>query len=369
MKATSTLAPVLSVVVVSACAAARPPDAKVVDPSEVPVARDPRVEPAPEIDRFPAGPGVTLMKDDLEDAKASFDYRDSYDVQLAAARRRLGVEGTAITGGVAFRGVGPKNPTGPFDCFELAVLEKNRYAMVVQTDRRLCGLPYREDASKPYTGPGPRSTLARMRKIVDESKSLPPDTLEGMMRARLGEPDEPGGRTWSAIGPRDDEGPITCHVLSFDGQGRARIDKTRLADCGIAWPPPASAFMRDEKDVTPHVSATEEECRGRCSANDVCVVRRVAEKDAKIVERGDDVLAIRLDGRPSHIDVTTTCVPVPSQCAPVPTATCVFSPVPGRPTPLAAGCALPDTNDTSARYSRATNGLWTLTCNMRKKTR
>ena len=143
---------------------------------------------------------------------------------------------------------------------------------------------------------------------------------------------------------------------------RPRVEQHDLSDCGIAWPPPAKAFARDETIVPRRASAEAEECLAKCTANDVCSVRRVTSRGAaKIVERGDDVLAFELDGRPARIDVTTSCFPLPPAClaAPETMALCAR--------PLLPPCVTSTEDSPSSHFGRAANGLWMQTCNLTKK--
>jgi hypothetical protein len=245
---------------------------------------------------------------------------------------------------------------------------------VIPVDRRLCGLPYRDDATKPYAGAGPRFTVARLRHVADEIKQVPPDSAESTARMRLGTPDDESGGAWLAIGARGDAAPITCHALVIDGHGAPHIEPRDLEACGVAWPPPREAFVRDETVESPVVSATSAECAQRCTTNDVCMVRRTTEKGAMLVQRDDDLFAFRLDGRPSRIDLSTKCVPIPASCSTSVTFTCIVSQgaktAPSGPPnlPPANPCATPDEDATGFTFARTPSGLWTLTCTTRKKT-
>lgn len=355
----------LSIVFVPAlaCAAQRPPEAHVIDARDAVAVRS---DPPPAVeapDPFPAGAGVDFVKDDLEDALRQNDHRAPYEERLARVRAYLGKDGDEITGGVAFRGVGtgvkssPALPVvAPFDCFELAILQHDAYARVVRVDRRLCGLPY-------GTGRGPSVTLRRMQRVAEDMKHLAAGEGEGMARVRFGEPDDPKGVRWFGIGPRDERAPITCHVLSFV-DGRPRIAKRELAACEIAWPPPANAFTRDESIVPRRASEAADKCLASCTTSDVCFVDRVTTAGARIEQRGDDLLAIEPDGRPARIDVSATCRPMPPSCVQAPTTSCLLPQIapPQRPR-----CTTDTEDATSSTLNRAPNGIWTLTCNMKKK--
>jgi len=347
---------------VAACAKSGAPEPRVVQTHAV-------VAPAIEREADPrvaAGTGVTLMKDDLEDATRAIDSRDRYPERLARIRAVLGSEGEPISGGVAFRGVGPKNQTGPFDCFELAVLERVSSSPVISVDRRLCGLPYGDDTSKPYAGTGPRFTVARLQRIFDDLKNLPADEAEGMARARLGSPDPTppaltGALAWFAIGPRSSDAPVTCHALLVPAMATPRIDPRPLADCGLAWPPPAQSFVRDENAKLPQATAPDDECKQRCTVSDVCIARRATEARSVVARRGDELFAYRYDGRPAHVMTSTTCLPVPASCGNVPALACINA--------AGHGCANDDEDSIASSFGRTTNGngMWTLVCTTRRK--
>ena len=363
----------------AACAAA-PPSAPVVPAADVPepVERPPvRVVSAP--DPFPAGRGVTHVQDELYDAMRETAQLRAYADRLAALRTRLADEGETVDGTTVWRGVGAKNITGPFDCYELAISPSgaSNITTVFRTDRKHCGLPYRLDATTAYNGPGARFTKRKLDAVMSELSALKVDDARTLARTRLNLPDENGVVAksfpepkvfqWSAVGARSDDAPITCWVLSITS--RPRLERRELAACGIEWPPPLEAFaVHDSEPIEPvKASSAQAECESRCASNDVCVTTRATRgPTASMTARGDDLFAIGLDGRPLRIEVATACVPPPPTCA-VMHMTCFFKPY-TPPAPRDPGpCAAAPGELTFHSFGRASNGRWMITCNAARK--
>lgn len=357
-------------VVLAACASSAP-SAPVLPAQEsiVPVEKLP--EPAIAApDRFPAGRGVVLLHDDLSAAWNEM-IRTSVDHRLAIARARLGERNEELDDAMVWYGAGARGVAGPYDCWELALVELTTPTLF-RTDRRHCGLPYRDDASKPWVGAGPRFTKRRLEAVVAEIGTKSPDEAAIVARQELNLPDVQGvveklgtnERQWSAVGGRDDEAPITCWVLSISS--RVRLEQRELAACGIAWPPAADAFERGE-DVPPvKLSNAGAACNDTCSPSDVCVTTRVTHGGATAVTRGDDLLAYGYDGRPARIEVRTSCVPVPTTCSTI-NVSCFFKPfTPGTPRDTGP-CGVTSDEFTGYGSTRTPSGRFMITCAARKK--
>lgn len=361
---------VISSVVVTACVSSAP-SAPVLPAQEsiVPIEKTPEaVVAAP--DPFPAGRGVDLLHDDLNAAWNEM-IRSSPPDRLRLARARLGAPGKEIGDAVVWYGVGAKDVTGPYDCWELALVKLTSPSFF-RTDRRNCGLPYRDDASKPYVGPGPRFTKRKLEALMTEIGAQPPDEAALVARQKLNLPDVNGvvekvgtdERQWSAVGGRDDAAPITCWVLST--AGRVRLEQRDLSACGIEWPPPAAAFDRRE-DVPPvKISDPANGCNDTCSPTDVCVSTRITHGGATAVTRGDELFAYGYDGRPAGIDVRTSCVSVPPTCSNV-NVSCFFKPFsPGSPRDTGP-CGVASDELTGYGSTRTASGRFVITCAARKK--
>lgn len=333
------------------------------------------IEEAPEPvavapDPFSAGRGVDLLYDDLQTAWNEM-IRSSVHDRLPLARARLGEQTADIGDAMIWYGVGARGVAGPFDCWELALVKLSSPALF-RTDRHHCGLPYRDDASKPYAGAGPRYTKRKLDAVMSEIASKSPDEAVVVARQRLNLPDVNGvvekvgtsGRQWTAVGGRDSEAPITCWVLSITT--RVRLEQRELAACGIEWPPPDGAF--DSKhDVPPvKISSAATACNDSCSPTNVCVTTRTTHGGATAVTRGDDLLAYGYDGRPVPIDVRTSCVSVPAACATVSTS-CFFKPYsPGSPRDPGPCGVRPD-ELVGVGSGRSASGRFTITCLAREK--
>jgi len=355
-----------------ACASARPIDAAVVQSSgAAPVVVEPT--PAPTARVVSPAPGVTLLYEDLTDL-----YRDAtvstsrvpYNQRVAAAANALGVAGEETDDATLWRAVGARHIGGPFNCYELAVLQRGGMQVTV-TDRRFCGLPYGERTNKPYSGPGPRFTRVKLERLMPEIAKLPPDEAEGMALARLGPADvrgvneprgvTPSARTWSAIGARDAENPITCHVLVI-GKDGTRIEKRDLGDCGITWPPPDEAFATEPVPPPALLGKSTAECSTRCSTSEVCVIDERVPKSAQMINRNNRLSAVGWDGRPVPVEIVTSCAPIPPACGPTPTAACFFGP-PQVPAMRSKGpCPPADNFGYSFTSSTAVTGKPLITC-------
>lgn len=335
---------VCSFAIAAACGTHPPPEAQVVE-TRAPAARSsPSSSSTAESgSSFPAGPGAAFTKDDLEDAAGASDYHQGYADRLERVRKVLGSDGEETSDGVVFRGIGARTKTSALDCWELAVQRQDPHARVLRIDRRACGLPYGDLRSTP------KNTVRRIERVIAEGGG------EGMARVRLGEPDDPKSNQWWAVGPRDANAPLTCHVLSFV-DGKAQLEKKGLGACGIDWPPPPEAFTRDESITPRHRSDAASECLAKCTTASACIVRRLTSRTAgRIVERGDDVFAVDADGRPARIDVSIECMSMPGWCTGAPNRTCL------------PPCATPTEDSPSSGFARGTNGVWTLTCDLAKK--
>ena len=357
-------------VVLAACSSSAP-SAPVLPAQEsiVPVEKTPEtIVAAP--DPFPAGRGVTLLHDDLQAAWNEM-IRTGPQNRLPLARARLGEPGKDIADAIVWYGVGARGVAGPYDCWELSLVKLSTPSLF-RTDRRHCGLPYRDDASKAYVGPGPRFTKRKLDAVMTEIASKSPDEAAVVAREKLNLPDVKGvvvkigtnERQWSAVGGRDDAAPITCWVLSITT--RVRLEQRDLAACGIEWPPPAGAFDSHD-DVPPvKISSAGAACNDTCSPSDVCVTTRITHGGATAVTRGDDLLAYGYDGRPALIEVKTSCVNVPATCSNV-NVSCFFKPfTPG--TPRDPGpCGVASDEFTGYGSTRSPSGRFIITCAARKK--
>ena len=115
---------------------------------------------------------------------------------------------------MGFLGLGGRALDGPYSCHELVVFKQSAAVTVRLTFQPRCGLPYLEDETQLYNGPGPTVTVNRLRSVADAVAGLSALYAEQTMRSRLGLPipneDPP---VWIGIGPRTHTAPFSCHEL------------------------------------------------------------------------------------------------------------------------------------------------------------
>jgi hypothetical protein len=287
----------------------------------------PKPAPADPKSRFPAGPGVTLVSDELSDLLAKErwlqDGRRAAAEKLEAITKALGEPPVGEGQDQVWYAVVPKTVSGPFGCRELR-FRANAGPFSGPADHQKCGLPYNVSSpppAAPYEGGGPRWTIARLRaahKAFEngEARALDP----------LGKPDkdEDAGKVWYGLGPRDEEAPLTCWALRVGGV--VRVSKVPLTDCSVAWPPPASAF---EATAYPPVKLLPllEDCKQKCTSGQLCVVERRVPKGALVRQPETDVFtAAAVDGRPLPVELTSTCATLPAGCTAKTGPSCLWKP-------------------------------------------
>ncbi|MBX3234375.1 MAG: hypothetical protein KIT84_38115 [Labilithrix sp.] len=331
-----------SVLVLAACAAKSPPPAEATVAAVPPQAAEP-IPPAdaPRADRFPAGPGVTLVHDQLTAVfqdRTLFDPKVSHEVRLAGVRKALGVQGETRKysqgEAVAFAAIGPKWLYGPWGCNELVL----RLGVIATwslgpANMRVCGLPYAEDHTKTYVGPGPLRTVLRLEQMRAEIGDGTGAAAQAIAKAKLGRADaeEGGDAIWTAIGARDADAPVTCWLLRVGA--KSEVTKAPLETCGLAWgPPPAARF-----DAGPPVPffdkpAALAECAAKCSAKEMCLLEQRVPAGATLRDDPDGPRARYPDGYPARAELVARCTPVPATCA-KPDAACFF----GKPPAMTSG--------------------------------
>jgi hypothetical protein len=324
----------------------------------------PPSDDADPIARFPAGRGVTSTSDELYDVLQTGGVRSmsvGYDERLAAARRLLGVAGDDVDGGVAFRAVSARTVVAPYGCQELVIMRSSP-PLLRPTDHKHCGLPYAADPAVAYTGPGPRRTVTRLKKLLAEITGLSSIDARDAARRKLGAADHVEGleSEWIAIGARGDDAPVTCHVLRIGAN--TRIEQRALAHCGLTWPAPLVMF-----DPGPQVEPVSEapyldECTKKCSTREICLLDRRTPAQASLVTTKGQLSAHWMDGRPAQIELSASCAPIPASCARV-DASCFFpQPTPAvrlQPPPLAPGPCPPPT---FSGYSFLSSPMPHITC-------
>ncbi len=278
-------------------------------------------------ERFPGGPGTTLVDDALNDALRDATIRDGRQPQaarIAAAQKLFGVEGSADGGDWVFRAVAARTILGPYGCRELRI--KPTYTSVGPTDHRGCGLPYLSQTGTDWhPGAGPRWTVARLRRVASELATRPDATKE------LSRPDVESAteRAWYGIGARDEDGPVTCWVLRVGATtNAAQVSQVGLATCDIAWPPPASAFERGAEPAPVAIQDKRDACNA-CDPAGLCLIDETTPKDAQPREADGKLRATYLDGRPAPVTASQTCIARPAGWAPVPMGMNGVCPSPG----------------------------------------
>jgi hypothetical protein len=290
--------------------------------------------------RFPAGPGVNLLADQLQAVLREPRIRDpkaSFQERVAIAEQSLGKGEEihdALYDGFLWRGVSARTMIAPFGCTEL-ILSSTRSPWTVRpADHRQCGLPYAADPTKPYSGPAPKRTAFRLEEILSEAGTKAPADAVAHATLRLGAADfsgENGEAMWAGIGPRGKDAPITCRVLHLGAQ--ARIEEAPLASCNLSWPMPGTTFEPGPEVPPIDKNAKLAECTSKCGANEVCMMEQRVPYLASVRREADGDRARFADGRAAKAELVTSCVPVPSTCSPV-TASCFFpTPAPGQPMP------------------------------------
>lgn len=304
------LRPCILLVSVAACAG-RPPPASVDLGALGRAPRAERISLPPDTDvlrtaaRFPAGPGTSLVVDDLHAALLDPRVRRPNASALertTIAAELLHVEPTAEGDAWVFYGIGPRTTLAPYSCHALRI---DAYGPTLELDdHRGCGLPYADPTAAKRPPHGPRFTLRRLQDAVSQDHV-----------AWLGAPDRIEGTrsTWFGVGPRADDAPITCHALRRR-DGVARIERVPLDACEIVWPAPARGFASPVPQRT-YVERELDELCHPCGPRDVCVLVQDAPSLARIHRRGDVVSARYDDGRPAPLVVTASCRALPSTCA------------------------------------------------------
>jgi hypothetical protein len=293
------------------CGSAPPPAAVQLggDAAPAPVAIASPGAPIP--DRFPGGPGTTLVDDQLSEAlgdPAIRDGRTPVPDRVEAAQKRLGIPGEADGPDWVFRAVTARTILGPYGCRELRI-----HANVTSTgpaDHRACGLPYLSQNGTDWKpGTGPRWTVGRLRRVQGELASRPDATKE------VSKPDVESAneRVWWGIGPRDADGPITCWALRVPTSpgAAARVTSEPLASCGIAWPPPAAAFERGPQPPAVPIEEKRRACTA-CDPSQLCVIDQTSPHDARTFEANGLLRAAFMDGRPAPLAVTQSCADRPA---------------------------------------------------------
>lgn len=343
MKKTLSCLAVSSLLSVVACV--RPGASAPMEAHVTPVAPTSSAEPIPPPDaprdveaRFPAGPGVTLLADQFQvvirdprvrDRKASFDER------VALAEQVLG-KGAAYHeppfDGFVWYGLGGRTTNAPFGCQELVLSSTSAPWMLRPTDHRNCGLPYVPDATKPWSGPAPKRSAFRLEEILAEAGAKTPSAAVGWALMKLGAADahgENGEETWTGLGPRGKDAPITCKRLHLGG--RPRIEDAPLSECHLAWPMPGMTFDPGPAVAPLDKSAKLAECSSRCGANELCMIDQRVPYPATMRREPDGERARFPDGRAAKAELVASCLPVPSTCSTA-NASCFFpTPVPGQP--------------------------------------
>ncbi|CAN5510932.1 hypothetical protein BH09MYX1_BH09MYX1_25560 [soil metagenome] len=261
--------------------------------------------------RFPAGEGTTLVQEQLSHAFIDIGVRDphvSASSRVNLAEKILGVKATTDGNDAVFYGLMARNASGPFGCFELRI---GTFTSQQPSDNAHCGLPYvSQNLAGSYSGPGARLTVGRLREAV---AAFPTDRLA---LARLGPADittPAGERSYFGLGGRSEDAPVSCFVLHVRGDAMA-IETAALSDCGVIWPPPASAFERGA--VFPALSLDDEVAKcTKCSAREVCVVEQRAPRAAATRVKDGMISASYSDGRSADVTLASSCVALPPGCA------------------------------------------------------
>lgn len=301
---------------------------------------------APRVNRFPGGPGVTLVSDDLDDL--THDPRFTAkgvtgEERMALAREKFGIDGTpekdAMFDGLSWVAVGARSIAGPVSCEELIVSKSKPGAIAYgrrPADHRRCGLPYLPDSTKQYRGNGPRWTDAHLRLMLVEIQGMDPLNAELTLRKKLGFPEGTSQPPeWIGVGPRGRDAPITCHVLLVGTP--AKVFEAPLERCGIAWPPPAERFDPGPQLPPIDKEALAKDCQAKCSSTEMCMLTQKNPPGASLRPESDGLHGRYADGRPAKVEITQACVPIPASCSPI-TASCFFTPPPpGTPPGTSSG--------------------------------
>jgi hypothetical protein len=315
----------------------------------------PAVPPDAPRERFPAGRGVGLLIDDLRAMMANTTFSDrkvTYEDRLTLARKALGEQGTPVkdevVDGTSFVGLGPRGAAGPYSCQELVVSRNSPLTGLIRaTDMARCGLPYMEDPTKPYHGPGPSATRRELQRLSITLANTDPLTAEQEIRKQLGAPDhKESPQQWIGIGPPGKDGPFTCHVLQLGT--KLELFEAPFERCGFIWPPPPSRFERGP-DLppldTPQIIA---DCNQKCSTTEICMLdQRVAMGSANRHDADGKLRSTYPDGRPAKNSITPSCIPVPATCTKL-EASCFFgipSPISALPKPNLGPCPATDHPD------------------------
>jgi hypothetical protein len=286
---------------------------------------------AAEQNRFPYGRGTDLTASQLHGVSEDPSFKNQglkqqLDLAVAKHGKAHKVEGDTHV----WYGVHGRNVVAPWGCRELRISPTDRSHG--PSDHHNCGLPYaqytgaRDDVFK---GLSAARDLGDLRKV--EQSLVKADPIEKRWEAaksKLGAAarDDGKSRVWFGIGGRDDQGPISCHMLSI-GPDRIAIAPAKYEDCGLSWPPatpePAVAAIAPVS-----LTAAEKDCFSRCKERSFCVIERRVVFAAGLRQLGGGQWAARyMDGRPAPMSFVPTCRDLPAACDKEPTSACLGEPI------------------------------------------